>query len=114
MKRIISLSLACVLLMGAILFGCSKSSTPAMNSNPNTVSIKNTTFSPGTLNVTTGTTVTWINNDATTHTVTADDGSFNSENITPGNSFKHTFSAIGTVSYHCNIHPMMTGSVAVK
>jgi plastocyanin len=115
MKKTISLSLLSMLVMGIILFACSKSSTPAMNTNnPNSVSIKNMAFSPGSLTVATGTTVTWTNNDGITHTVTADDGSFNSGNLTPGMSFTHTFNAAGTVSYHCNIHPMMTGSVAVK
>jgi plastocyanin len=114
MKKIKSLSLLSVLVIGMIFFACSKSNTSVNTNNPNTVSIKNMAFSPGQLSVTTGTTVTWVNNDGITHTVTADDGSFNSGNITPGNSFTRTFSGIGTISYHCSIHPMMTGSVVVK
>jgi plastocyanin len=115
MKKIISLSLVSILAISMIFLACSKSSTPAMNTNnPTTVSIKNMAFSPSSLTVATGTTVTWVNNDGITHTVTADNGSFNSGNITPGNSFTHTFSAVGAVSYHCSIHPMMTGSVAAK
>src|SRR5215831_13033544 len=115
MKKIISLSLLSALVISIVFFACSKSSTPAMNANnPNTVSIKNMAFSPSSLNVTTGTTVTWVNNDGITHTVTANDGSFNSGNLTPGMSFTHTFNSVGTVSYHCSIHPMMTGSVVVK
>ena len=82
--------------------------------NPNSVSIKNFAFSNTSLNVTTGTTVTWTNNDATTHTVTANDGSFDSGSIAPGNSFTHTFTGMGTVQYHCRIHPMMKGAVIVK
>jgi plastocyanin len=106
--------LLAVLFIGAIFFACSKS-TPAMNSsNPNAVSIKNMAFSPSTLSVASGTTVTWTNNDGIAHTVTADDGSFNSGNVAPGNSFTHTFSSPGTVSYHCSIHPMMTGAVVVS
>jgi plastocyanin len=115
MKKIIGLSLMSALVISIVLFACSKSSSPAMSTNnPNTVSIKNMAFSPNALNVTAGTTVTWVNNDGTTHTVTADDGSFDSGDIAPGGSFTHKFAAVGTVSYHCNIHPMMTGSVAVK
>jgi plastocyanin len=115
MKKIISLSLVSVLMVSIIFFACSKSSTPAMNTNnPNTVSIKNMAFSPPALNVAANTTVTWVNNDAITHTVTADDGSFDSGNIAPGSSFTHTFTGVGTWSYHCSIHPMMTGSVMVK
>jgi plastocyanin len=114
MKKFKSISLLTVLVAGIIFFACSKSNTPAMNNNPNTVSIKNMAFSPSTLTITAGATVTWINNDGTTHTVTADDGSFNSGNIAPGQSFTHTFSAISTVNYHCSIHPMMTGSVTAQ
>lgn len=47
------------------------------------VSIQNFAFSPGTIQVTAGTTVTWTNNDQTTHTVTADDGSFDSGDVAP-------------------------------
>src|SRR4051812_19510122 len=110
MKKIISLSLLTMLTISILFFACSKSSAPAMNTtNPNTVSVKNMAFSPSTVSVTVGATVTWVNNDAITHTVTADNGSFNSGNITPGNSFTHAFSTVGTVTYHCSIHPMMTG-----
>lgn len=81
--------------------------------NPNTVSVKNMAFSPASLSVTPGTTITWVNNDGVAHTVTADDGSFDSGSIAPGNSFTHTFSSAGTVNYHCSIHPMMKGAVTV-
>ena len=57
--------------------------------------------------------VTWTNNDATTHTVTADDGSFNSGNIAPGGKFSHTFSTAGTIAYHCSIHTSMKAKVVV-
>ena len=82
--------------------------------NPNSVSIKNFAFSTTSLSVTAGTTVTWTNNDAAAHTVTADDGSFDSGNIAPGHSFAHTFSNMGTINYHCAIHPMMKAAVIVK
>ena len=70
-------------------------------------------FSPTSLTVTAGTTVTWKNNDNTTHTATADDGSFDSGNIAPGASFSHTFSAAGTIAYHCSIHTTMKAKVVV-
>jgi plastocyanin len=95
------------------VFACSKSYNSTMNT-PNAVSIRNFAFSVATLSVSAGTQVTWTNNDATAHTVTADDGSFDSGNIAPGNSFTHTFSSMGTVSYHCSIHPMMKAAVIVK
>jgi plastocyanin len=52
--------------------------------------------------------------DAVTHTVTADDNSFNSGILPPGASFSHTFDTPGSTSYKCLIHPFMTGMVVVS
>src|SRR6478752_5705287 len=95
-----------IVMITITMFACSKSYNSTMYT-PNTVSIKNFAFSVATLSISAGTQVTWTNNDATAHTVTADDGSFNSGNIAPGASFSHTFNNMGTVNYHCAIHPMM-------
>jgi plastocyanin len=78
------------------------------------VTIQSFSFGPQTLTVSAGTTVTWTNDDSVTHTVTAADGSFNSGNLKPGDQFTYTFSAPGTYSYHCSIHPFMTGQVVVQ
>ena len=59
-------------------------------------------------------TVTWVNNDSSPHTVTANDGSFNSQNVSPGGVFSYTFTAPGTYKYHCIYHPWMIGTVIVK
>jgi plastocyanin len=72
------------------------------------------TFTPATITVTAGTTVTWKNNDNMTHTVTANDDSYDSGNIGAGSSFSKTFSIAGTYPYHCSIHPSMTGKVVVN
>jgi plastocyanin len=115
MKRLISFRILLgALVISMIIFGCSKSNTNMGTNNTNSVSIKNFAFSNTSLSVTAGTIVTWTNNDATAHTVTADDGSFDSGNIAPGNSFTHTFNSMGTVGYHCTIHPMMKAAVIVK
>ena len=55
----------------------------------------------------------WVNRGNTPHTVTSDDGLFDSEALNPGESFMFTFPEAGTFSYHCEIHPFMTGSVTV-
>jgi len=78
------------------------------------VNISGFAFDPPTLTVPVGTTVTWTNNDSTTHTVTADDGSFDSGNVDPGGTFSFTFSTAGTINYHCKIHPNMTASITVQ
>ncbi|HUQ97533.1 MAG TPA: cupredoxin family copper-binding protein [Chitinophagaceae bacterium] len=80
----------------------------------NTVTIADFKFSPLSLTVKPGTTVTWTNNDSAPHTVTADDGSFTSATLNKGNTYAHTFSAAGTVAYHCNFHTTMKASVVVQ
>ncbi len=79
-----------------------------------TVDIKNFSFNPPTLTIKTGTKVTWVNNDSTSHTVTSDSGNLlNSSAISPGQSFSFTFTDPGTISYHCSIHTIMKGSIVV-
>jgi plastocyanin len=80
---------------------------------PDAVAIRGVAFRPPELAVATGTEVTWTNEDPTSHTVTADDGSFDSEVIAEGGTFRWTFETSGTVTYHCAIHPDMTGSITV-
>lgn len=59
-------------------------------------------------------TVTWVNNDDAPHTVTARDGSFNSGNLNPGQSWTYTFTTPGTYSYFCSYHTWMKGTVIVE
>lgn len=75
-----------------------------------------TYYSPPTITVVIGVnnTVTWVNNDIAPHTVTADDGSFNSGNMNPNQSYTHVFTTAGTYTYHCEYHPWMHGTVIVK
>ena len=80
----------------------------------NAVSIASFSFQPAPITVAVGTTVTWTNNDATNHTVTADDGSFKSDPIAAGATFSQAFAAAGTFAYHCSIHASMTATVIVK
>ncbi len=77
------------------------------------VSIVSFAFDPASVTIDAGTTVTWTNNDTVPHTVTATDGSFNSGNLNPGESFSFTFDEAGTFDYICNYHPNMTGTVIV-
>ena len=77
------------------------------------VNISDFAFAPNVLEVTAGTTVTWTNNDGANHTVTADDGSFDSGSIGSGGTFSVTFDTPGTYAYHCNIHGNMTATVVV-
>ena len=77
------------------------------------VTIVNFAFQPATLEVPVGTTVTWTNQGSAPHTVTADDGSFDSGTLQPGGTFSMTFDTPGTFIYHCEIHPNMMGTIVV-
>src|ERR1700682_1593255 len=71
-------------------------------------------FSPKPIQVTVGSTVTWINGTAPTHTATSDTGAWDTGNIAAGaTSGAIAFATAGTFTYHCAIHPSMTGSVVV-
>ncbi len=71
-------------------------------------------FSPVRIEVKRDTTVNWINHDAiTAHTVTGSNDLFASQLIQPQGKFSFKFDEIGTYSYHCSIHPWMSGEVVV-
>jgi plastocyanin len=92
----------------------STSSGPGTASTGSTVEINNFMFTPKTLTVPAGATVTWKFDDSTQHTVTADDNSFTSQVLGSGQTYTHTFTSAGTVNYHCSIHTFMTGTIVVK
>jgi len=71
-----------------------------------TVSVKDNLFEPKTITVNGGDTVTWQYAGQNEHTVTADDGSFDSGDLKTGEktSFSFTFTKSGTFAYHCKYH----------
>ena len=77
------------------------------------VDIPGKLFEPERVELLVGETITWRNDDAVTHTVTADDGAFDSRDLPPGESFSFTFDRPGTTRYRCAIHRFMTGEVDV-
>jgi|SRR5437879_2614672 len=72
-----------------------------------------TPFDPSEIHIIPNSTVTWINNDNVTHTVTSGnpqqgaDGKFDSGLLKPGKEFSYTFAEIGTFNYYCQVHPAM-------
>ncbi|MDT5116407.1 MAG: hypothetical protein QOE30_2146 [Mycobacterium sp.] len=124
------LVLACVFLaVVAAISACSssKNSQPATTQSASSaqsgtsaaaggtaVSVANFSFSPGTLTVPAGSTVTWTFKDSTDHNVTADDKSFASKNSSSGATYSFHFTKAGTYSYMCTIHPFMTAKVVVQ
>ncbi|OGN86864.1 MAG: hypothetical protein A2X23_00560 [Chloroflexi bacterium GWC2_73_18] len=70
-------------------------------------------FEPSVLTIAQGEAVRWFNDDALPHTVSATDGSWDSGNLAPGQSFERRFDAMGSYPYLCRYHPGMTGTVEV-
>jgi plastocyanin len=81
-----------------------------------TIPIDNFLFSPKTLTIPLGASVTWINRDGDVHTVAADDTpqTFKSAGLDTDDKFSFTFTKPGTYSYHCSVHPHMTGKIIVR
>jgi plastocyanin len=103
--------------------GCSKDSsnpssptysTPTPKTQPNTVTMSGMTFSPVSLTIAKGTTITWQNDDGVAHTSTSDTGVWDTGNIPAGSSKTTTFATAGTFPYHCTYHSMMTGTIVVQ
>jgi plastocyanin len=68
------------------------------------VEIVDSSFESNTITIPVGTTVVWMHNGRFPHTVTLDDGSFDSGNLGSGETFSFTFTEVGTYSYYCSIH----------
>jgi LPXTG-motif cell wall-anchored protein len=75
------------------------------------VTIRDFEFTPSDVTVAEGGTVTWTNSGQAPHTVTSD--GFDSGTLEAGDTYSETFDSAGTVSYRCNFHPEMTGTVTV-
>jgi plastocyanin len=78
-----------------------------------TVTMGDLFFSPASVSVAVGDTVTWRNTGQAPHNAVANDGSFQTPVLNNGQSASETFSTAGTFSYICTIHPQMKGTVRV-
>jgi plastocyanin len=86
----------------------------AAAASPATVQIDNFAFTPATLTVTAGMTVTWKNEDDSPHRIGDKNGTFKSAALDTDDSFSHTFATPGEYPYICTIHPYMVGKIIVK
>ena len=78
------------------------------------IDLRGFAYSPTTLTVPVGTTVTWINKDPASHTVAADEDAFQSDVLDTGGAFGVRMTKAGRVAYHCAIHPTMKGTILVR
>ncbi len=122
---------AMLALIGMLAYACGGSgySTGPDNGNGNgngngtsgnttSIDMVGTAFTPATDTVAVGATVTWTNQSNFAHTVSANDGSFDSGQLTNGQTFQHTYDAIGSYPYYCKNHGSpttgMRGVIIVK
>lgn len=87
--------------------------TPPASAVTTDVAVKNFSFSPEQVTIPLDGNVKWTNADSTSHTITANDGSFDSGSKPGGGTFERTFTAAGTFTYFCAIHTSMQGTVQV-
>ncbi|AEH61175.1 PKD domain containing protein [Methanosalsum zhilinae DSM 4017] len=102
------LMLLVVLSLFALQAGANQNSEPAEYE----IIIQGFEYNPSELTIYENDTVIWINMDAETHTVTADE--FDSGDLQDGDSFSYTFNETGTYDYMCIYHPQMQGTVIVE
>ena len=118
-KYILGISLMIAVVVIAIA-ACSKSDstntpTPPTTNKPTgaTVSIKDFAFSPASVTIKAGEAVGWTNADAAPHTVTDNNGGFDSGTINANAKYSHAFAIPGTYTYHCTFHSMMATATVV-
>ena len=95
-----------------------QTTTPTETTTPDpdsiiTVEIHDHAFDLAELNIAPGTIVSFVNKDTEPHTATADNGVFDTGVLRPGESSWILFDGSGTVTYHCDLHPDMKGSIVV-
>ena len=120
-RLVLFMLLASVLVISFATLSCGGGSKKSESPTPGTppaqqasVQIKDFEFAPSKVTIKVGGTVTWTNEGASAHTVTADDGSFDSGQLQKGKTFSRTFDSTGTFSYHCSIHSSMKAQVVVE
>jgi plastocyanin len=87
----------------------------AQDAAASAVSIDNFTFTPQTLTVKAGSTVTWTNKDDIPHGIASDNNAFRrSKALDTDDKFAFTFTTPGTCKYFCYVHPHMTGTIVVQ
>src|SRR5665647_3010871 len=87
------------------------SPNPSTSAASQTVVMQGFTFQPASITIQTGASVTWRNDDSVSHQIVSNTNAFSSPVLNAGGSYTHVFDQAGTYSYHCGIHPYMTGTI---
>ena len=104
-------------LTATLLLSCLALVAPAVPAyaQEHQVTIKGYAFSPASLTVEVGDTVTWTNLDTAPHDVAVTNGPdhFHSPLLSRGQSWSFTFGVSGSYAYVCTVHPDMVASMVV-
>ena len=116
-KKLILVPIISLFLAGCGITNTTKlvtGSAVTTNITENTIEIKNFTFNPSDITVNAGDVIQITNSDTTAHTVTADDGSFDTGTINPGETRTLPLpNKDGKFGFHCSLHPYMRGSITI-
>jgi plastocyanin len=106
---------AVLVVAGIVLIVIDRLNDPddAGESSAATVVAKDVAYDPDTVHVSAGETLSFRNEDNTTHTLTADDGQFDTGEVPAGGASVIVIAGPGPISFHCEIHASMTGTVDV-
>ncbi|HEY3674770.1 MAG TPA: cupredoxin family copper-binding protein [Candidatus Tumulicola sp.] len=104
-------SIALAVLAAAALLAATP--TAAAPQAATTVHIKNFQYVPQNITIHQGDKVTFVNDDDEAHTVSATDKTFDSGGLDTNEKWQHTFKTPGKLSYFCEMHPYMKGTVTV-
>jgi plastocyanin len=89
-------------LLGILLALCTLSTASAQTAG--SIKMTDDSFDQTELHVAAGTPVIWVNSSSQTHTVTADDATFDSTDMPSGNTYTMIFPAPGSYAYYCQYH----------
>jgi plastocyanin len=117
MLRLFSKGALLFILTAFVVAGCgddNKSTNPPPPGGGNNVTIADFSFSPSTLTISVGDTVTWTNSGPSAHTTTSDTQLWDSGLLNANQSFSRPFPTAGSFPYHCTPHSNMTGTIIVQ
>jgi plastocyanin len=109
-----SRTLLTVVSVAALWLVAASSLSSAAPSDSTQIVIKDFMFTPNSLTVKPGSTVTWVNKDDEPHSVVSDTGLFRSGAVDTNETFSYKFDKPGTYHFTCAIHPRMVGTIVVQ
>lgn len=121
MMTSLRLSIASFLMLFITLTGLAQASetnveeeAKAVEVTAHIIEIRDFVFSPISVEVKAGDTITWTNFDIVPHTATAIDHSWDSGSLKLGESFTYTVTDDMQLDYFCLFHPMMKASLTLE